>query len=81
MKLGTFFQRSIDAGIDSDVRGRDGILSEIAKLEKKYQALSIRDKQWFFVVSLYFVWVNHMKCTSGAQNFPQEISVRAFDDG
>ena len=35
----------------------------------------------FFVGSQYSILVNHMKCISGAQNFPQEISGRVFDDG
>ncbi|ABD42132.1 hypothetical protein Mhun_2431 [Methanospirillum hungatei JF-1] len=41
----------------------------------------ICDNHRFFVGSLYPGWVNHMKCISGAQNYPQEISGRVFDDG
>ena len=41
----------------------------------------IRDNHRFFVGSLYPGWVNLMKCISGTQNYPQEISGRVFDDG
>jgi len=47
MKLGELFERAVQAGIENDPRGREGVEAELERLRKEYEALGEREKQWF----------------------------------
>ena len=52
MNFGTFFDRSVQKGIDVDVQGRSAIEARLEHLRQAYENLSEQDKQTFDVERL-----------------------------